>query len=242
MRAQKGVFYRHDLFNCELVRLTASIGWLTAVSHEKVPSWVLLARSVKESQKQMKHVHAQHDAQMTALMDEQEEKLKQIDSGIVSLMVAIELVEGTDASSPVASNSSDTDSTRDADDDDSIIKAPVTPVKTNMKKRSPYSTRGTGGCLHQAARLEGLEALCLGAGTSDGNVDETASLSTYMYWATCHGATLAPPTPVASPDSADVLTSLLSEDDGALLADFLDGIDWEMSPDELEATLGNFFV
>ena len=193
---------------------------------------------VKESQKQMKHVHAQHDAQMTALMDEQEEKLKQIDSGIVSLMVAIELVEGTDASSPVASNSSDTDSTRDADDEDSIIKAPVTPVKTNMKKRSPYSTRGTGGCLHQAARLEGLEALCLGAGTSDGNVDETASLST--YWA-AFSATLAP-TPVASPDSADVLTSLLSEDDDALLADFLDGIDWEMSPDELEATLGSFFV
>ena len=196
---------------------------------------------VKESQKQMKHVHAQHHAQMTAFIDEQEEKLKQIDSGIVSLMVAIELVEGTDASSPVASNSSDTDSTRDADDEDSIIKAPVTPVKTNMKKRSPYSTRGTGGCLHQAARLEGLEALCLGAGTSDGNVDETASLSTYMYWAAL-SATLAPPTPVASPDSADVLTSLLSEDDDALLADFLDGIDWEMSPDELEATLGSFFV
>ena len=126
---------------------------------------------VKESQKQMKYVHAQHHAQMTAFIDEQEEKLKQIDSGIVSLMVAIELVEGTDASSPVASNSSDTDSTRDADDDDSIIKAPVTPVKTNMKKRSPYSTRGTGGCLHQVARLEGLEALCLGAGTSDGNDD-----------------------------------------------------------------------
>ena len=197
---------------------------------------------VKESQKQMKYVHAQHHAQMTAFMDEQEEKLKQIDSGIVSLMVAIELVEGTDASSPVASNSSDTDSTRDVDDEDSIIKAPVTPVKTNMKKRSPYSTRGTGGCLHQAARLEGLEALCLGAGTSDGKyVDETASLSTYMYWAAL-SATLAPPTPVASPDSADVLTSLLSEDDDALLADFLDGIDWEMSPDELEATLGSFFV
>ena len=197
---------------------------------------------VKESQKQMKHVHAQHDAQMTALMDEQEEKLKQIDSGIVSLMVAIELVEGTDASSPVASNSSDTDSTRDADDEDSIIKAPVTPVKTNMKKRSPYSTRGTGGCLHQAARLEGLEALCLGAGTSDGKyVDETASL-----WAAL-SATLAP-TPVASPDSADgridlaVVASLLSEDDDALLSDFLDGIDWDMSPDELEATLGSFFV
>ena len=62
-----------------------------------------------------------------------------------------------------------------------------------------------------------------------------------MYWAAL-SATLAPPTPVASPDSADVLTSLLSEDDGALLADFLDGIDWEMSPDELEATLGSFFV
>ena len=200
---------------------------------------------VKESQKQMKHVHAQHHAQMTALMDEQEEKLKKIDSGIVSLMVAIELVEGTDASSPVASNSSDTDSTRDADDEDSIIKAPdVTPVKTN-KKRSPYSTRGTGGCLHQAARLEDLEALCLGAGTSDGNVEETASLPT--YW-TAFSATLAP-TPVASPDSADgridlaFLTSLLSEDDhDALLSDFLDGIDWEMSSDELEATLGGFFV
>ena len=38
VRAQKGVLYRHDLFNCELVRLTASIGWLTAVSHEKVPT------------------------------------------------------------------------------------------------------------------------------------------------------------------------------------------------------------
>ena len=55
----------------------------------------------------------------------------------------------------------------------------------------------------------------------------TASLST--YWA-AFSATLAP-TPIASPDSADfridlaVLTSLLSEDDDALLSDFLDGID-----------------
>ena len=75
--------------------------------------------------------------------------------------------------------------------------------------------------MHQAARLEGLEALCLGAGTSDGKyVDETASLST--YWAAL-SATLAP-TPVASPDSADgridlaVVASLLSEDDDALLS------------------------
>ena len=76
----------------------------------------------------------------------------------------------------------------------------MTPVKTN-KKRSPYSTRGTGGGLHtyQASRLEGLEPFCSGAGTSAGNVEETASLST--PWAAL-SATLAP-TPVASPDSAD---------------------------------------
>jgi hypothetical protein len=68
----------------------------------------------------------------------------------------------------------------------------VTPVKTN-KKRSPYSTRGTGGGLHtyQASRLEGLEPLCSGAGTSAGtsagNVEETASLST--PWAALTSAT-----------------------------------------------------